>query len=130
MVLEDPALIPQMSEEALRMVSPVIHAPHGDRGCRDKWPENRQGRKSRALVWSGKCDPEVFATPIPSTCIVPTFRHLAFGHGVHKCLGSRIAKIQLRLAFERIFSVFRISIGQASKRFRLTPWCMLFPAFR
>ena len=33
-------------------------------------------------------------------------KHLAFGHGVHKCLGSRIAKMQLRLAFERIFERF------------------------
>ena len=33
-------------------------------------------------------------------------KHIAFGHGVHKCLGSRIAKMQLRLAFERIFERF------------------------
>jgi cytochrome P450 len=33
-------------------------------------------------------------------------KHVAFGHGVHKCLGSRIAKMQLRMAFERIFDRF------------------------
>ena len=33
-------------------------------------------------------------------------KHIAFGHGVHKCLGSRIAKMQLRMAFERIFDRF------------------------
>ena len=40
-------------------------------------------------------------------CIVKNVdKHIAFGHGVHKCLGSRIAKMQLRLAFERIFERF------------------------
>ena len=33
-------------------------------------------------------------------------KHIAFGHGVHKCLGMRIARMQLRMAFERIFDRF------------------------
>jgi cytochrome P450 len=33
-------------------------------------------------------------------------KHIAFGHGVHKCLGARIAKMQLRMAFEQIFDRF------------------------
>jgi len=33
-------------------------------------------------------------------------KHLAFGHGVHKCLGSRIAQMQLRLSFEKILERF------------------------
>ena len=33
-------------------------------------------------------------------------KHVAFGHGVHKCLCPRIAQMQLTLAFERIFDRF------------------------
>lgn len=33
-------------------------------------------------------------------------KHIAFGHGVHKCLGSRVAQMQLRVAYEQIFQRF------------------------
>ncbi|MEM1148777.1 MAG: cytochrome P450, partial [Pseudomonadota bacterium] len=33
-------------------------------------------------------------------------KHIAFGHGVHKCLGSRVAQMQLRVAYEQIFARF------------------------
>jgi len=52
-------------------------------------------------------DPEVFPNPDVFDMHRPNVeKHLAFGHGVHKCLGSRIAKMQLRMAFERIFERF------------------------
>ena len=132
MVLEDPALIPQMSEEALRMVSPVIHMR---RTATEDAEINGQriAKDEKVVLWYGAAnrDPDIFPNPDTFDMHRPNVeKHLAFGHGVHKCLGSRIAKMQLRLAFERIFERFPISIGQASKRFRLTPWCMLFPAFR
>ena len=33
-------------------------------------------------------------------------KHLAFGHGVHKCMGFRVAQMQLRIAYEQIFDRF------------------------
>lgn len=33
-------------------------------------------------------------------------KHIAFGHGVHKCLGSRVAQMQLRVAYEQLFARF------------------------
>ena len=108
MVLDDPSLIPQMSEEALRMVSPVIHMRrtatedtelHGQKIAKDE----------KVVLWYGAAnrDPNVF--PDPDTFNMHrdnVEKHLAFGHGVHKCLGSRVAKMQLRLAFEQIFDRF------------------------
>ena len=108
MVLEDPALIPQMSEEALRMVSPVIHMR---RTATEDAEINGQriAKDEKVVLWYGAAnrDPEVFANPDTFDMHRPNVeKHLAFGHGVHKCLGSRIAKMQLRLAFERIFERF------------------------
>ncbi len=108
MVLEDPSLIPKMSEEALRMVSPVMHMR---RTALEETELNGQkiARDEKLVLWYGAAnrDPDVF--PNPDTFNMHrdnVEKHLAFGHGVHKCLGSRIAKMQLRLAFERIFDRF------------------------
>ncbi|MEC8347786.1 MAG: cytochrome P450 [Pseudomonadota bacterium] len=108
MVLEDLALIPRMSEEALRMVSPVIHMR---RTAIEDTEVNGQkiGKDEKVVLWYGAAnrDPEVFPNPDTFDMHRPNVeKHLAFGHGVHKCLGSRIAKMQLRLAFERIFERF------------------------
>ena len=108
MVLEDPTLIPNMSEEALRMVSPVIHMR---RTAIEDTEVNGQkiGKDEKVVLWYGAAnrDPEVFPNPDTFDMHRPNVeKHLAFGHGVHKCLGSRIAKMQLRLAFERIFERF------------------------
>ena len=108
MVLEDPSLIPQMSEEALRMVSPVIHMR---RTATEDAEINGQkiAEDEKVVLWYGAAnrDPDVFPNPDTFDMHRPNVeKHLAFGHGVHKCLGSRIAKMQLRLAFERIFERF------------------------
>ncbi|MBL6690946.1 MAG: cytochrome P450 [Pseudomonadales bacterium] len=108
MVLDDPSLIPQMSEEALRMVSPVVHMR---RTAMEDTELNGQkiAKDEKVILWYGAAnrDPNLF--PDPDTFNMHrdnVDKHLAFGHGVHKCLGSRIAKMQLRMAFERIFDRF------------------------
>lgn len=108
MVLDDPSLIPAMSEEALRMVSPVMHMR---RTANEDTELNGQpiAKNEKVVLWYGAAnrDPEIF--PDPDTFNMHrdnVEKHIAFGHGVHKCLGSRIAKMQLRLAFERIFDRF------------------------
>ncbi len=108
MVLDDPTLIPKMSEEALRMVSPVMHMRRT--AVEDTELNGQKIAKDEKLVlWYGAAnrDPDIF--PDPDTFNMHrdnVDKHVAFGHGVHKCLGSRIAKMQLRLAFERIFDRF------------------------
>ena len=108
MVLEDPQLIPRMSEEALRMVSPVIHMR---RTALEDAEVNGQliAKDEKLVLWYGAAnrDPDIFPRPDVFDMHRDNVEtHLAFGHGIHKCLGSRIAKMQLRLAFERIFERF------------------------
>jgi cytochrome P450 len=108
MVLEEPKLIPNMSEEALRMVSPVIHMR---RTAVEDTELNGQkiAKNEKVVLWYGAAnrDPDIFPNPdVFDMHRANVEKHIAFGHGVHKCLGSRIAKMQLRLAFERIFERF------------------------
>ena len=108
LVLDDSSLIPNMSEEALRMVSPVIHMR---RTAVQETELNGQriAEDEKLVLWYGAAnrDPEIFPNPDKFDVSRDNAeKHLAFGHGVHKCLGSRIAKMQLRMAFERIFDRF------------------------
>jgi hypothetical protein len=108
MVLDDPSLIPKMSEEALRMVSPVIHMR---RTALEDTELNGQkiAKDEKLVLWYGAGNRDTDIFPDPDTFNMHrnnVDKHVAFGHGVHKCLGSRIAKMQLRLAFEQIFDRF------------------------
>jgi cytochrome P450 len=108
MVLDDPKLIPRMAEEALRLVSPVKHMR---RTALEPFELNGQmiAKDEKVVMWYGAAnrDPDVFPDPDRFDMMRENYdRHLAFGHGVHKCLGSRIAQMQLRLSFEKIFERF------------------------
>ena len=108
MVLDDMSLIPRMSEEALRMVSPVKHMR---RTAMEDTELNGQriAKDEKVIMWygAGNRDPEIFENPNTFNMMRDNVdKHIAFGHGVHKCLGSRVAQMQLRTAYEQIFQRF------------------------
>lgn len=108
MVLDDPSLIPRMSEEALRLVTPVKHMR---RTAVEDTELNGQmiAKDEKVVMWygAGNRDPEIFPNPdVFDMTRDNVDKHIAFGHGVHKCLGSRIAQMQLRVAYEQIFQRF------------------------
>ena len=108
MVLSDPSLIPQMSEEALRMVSPVKHMRRT--AVQDtELNGQRIAKDEKVVMWygAGNRDPEMFPNPdVFDMTRDNVSKHIAFGHGVHKCLGSRVAQMQLRVAYEQLFARF------------------------
>ncbi len=108
MVLDDPKLIPRMSQEALRMISPVKHMR---RTAMEDTQLNGQriAKDEKVVLWygAGNRDPQMFPDPDRFDMMRDNVdKHIAFGHGVHKCLGSRVAQMQLRIAYERIFDRF------------------------
>ncbi|MEM0986243.1 MAG: cytochrome P450 [Pseudomonadota bacterium] len=108
MLLNDLSLIPAMSQEALRMVSPVKHMR---RTAMEDFELNGQviAKDEKVAMWygAGNYDPEIFPNPdVFDMTRENRDKHIAFGHGVHKCLGMRIAQMQLRLSYERIFARF------------------------
>jgi len=60
-------------------------------------------------MWYGAAnrDPNIFPNPNQFDLTRNNVsKHLAFGYGVHKCLGQRVAQMQLRVAYEQIFQRF------------------------
>jgi hypothetical protein len=108
MVLSDRSMIPAMSQEALRLVSPVVHMR---RTALEDTELNGQkiAKDEKVVLWYGAAnrDPSVFPDPDRMDMTRENVdKHLAFGHGVHKCMGFRVAQMQLRIAYEQIFDRF------------------------
>ena len=108
MVIDDPSLIECMSHEALRMVSPVMHMRRT--AVEDtEVAGQRIAKDEKVVMWYGAAnrDPTVFPDPDVFDMTRPNVdKHLAFGHGVHRCLGNRVAQMQLKMAYERILERF------------------------
>ncbi|MFI8997554.1 cytochrome P450 [Streptomyces sp. NPDC053542] len=51
-------------------------------------------------------DPERFADPHVLDLRRQDGGHLAFGHGIHQCLGQQLARVEMRVAFSALFARF------------------------
>ncbi|WP_439815496.1 cytochrome P450 [Zavarzinia sp. CC-PAN008] len=118
-VRADRSLIPNMVSEIIRMQSPVAHMR------RTATEDTEIGGKhiakgDRVVMWycSGNRDDEVIENPDTFIADRPRARHhLSFGFGIHRCMGNRIAEMQLRILWEEAFARFsRIEVmGEAEK---------------
>ena len=107
-VLSDPSMIPTMNHEALRLISPVIHMR---RTAMQDTEVNGQmiAKDEKVVLWYGAANRDASVFPDPDRMDMTrdnVEKHLAFGHGVHKCLGFRVAQMQLRIASEKILERF------------------------
>ncbi|MBW2445205.1 MAG: cytochrome P450 [Deltaproteobacteria bacterium] len=97
----DPALLPQAIEEMLRWVSPVMQFRRT--ATRDTKVGEREIRKGdKVVVYYGAAnrDPEVFENPEVFDITRKPNSHLAFGIGTHFCMGSHIARLEMRVTLE------------------------------
>jgi cytochrome P450 len=108
LVLNDRSLIDRMSNESLRMTSPVMHMRRT--AIEDtEVAGQRIAKDEKVIMWYGSAnrDPSVFANPDTFDLSRDNVeKHMAFGLGVHRCLGNRIAHMQLSMAYERILDRF------------------------
>jgi linalool 8-monooxygenase len=114
----DPALVPNAVREMVRYASPVIHMRRtATRDTELGGKEIRKGDKVVVFYPAGNRDPAMFTDPDTFDIARPIRQHLAFGAGTHVCVGSRLAEMQLRLAFtEMARHVRRIEImGEPSR---------------
>jgi len=108
MVLDDPSLVPAMMQEALRMVSPVTTMRRTALADAELNGQ-RIAKDEKVVLWYGAAnrDPDVFPDPHKMDITRENVaKHMAFGHGPHKCLGSRIAQMQLQISLGKILERF------------------------
>jgi len=104
----DPSLLSGFVSETFRWQTPLAYmrrtaAVDTELGGRTI----RAGEK--VLLWyaSGNRDESVFADPHQFIIDRPNInRHLSFGFGVHRCIGLRLAELQLRILWEEILARF------------------------
>lgn len=101
----EPDLIPAAAEEFLRTMSPVQAMA---RTCRaDTEIRGRQlkaGDRVLLVFGAGNRDPDSFERPDEIQIDREANRHLAFGAGIHRCLGSHLGRRELVVALEEFIS--------------------------
>lgn len=101
-------LIPSMVSETIRWQTPLAYMRR--RAKRDfelRGKTIREGDK--VLMWyvSGNRDDEVIENPNSYIVDRPRARqHLSFGFGIHRCVGNRLAELQLQIIWEEILKRF------------------------
>ena len=106
---ERPDLIPNMVSEMVRWQTSVIHMRRN--ALVDVEFGGKQIRAGdRVVMWylSGNRDTDQFSNPDKLIIDRRNARqHVAFGFGVHRCMGNRLAEMQLRVLWEEIQRRFR-----------------------
>jgi pimeloyl-[acyl-carrier protein] synthase len=99
----EPALIPQAIEEMLRYDSPVqlvTRLVHEDMAVGGK--TLRQGQLVHLMLGAANRDPQHFTDPDRLDLTRTPDKHLAYGQGIHYCLGAALARLEGHVAFETL----------------------------
>jgi cytochrome P450 len=118
-LVSDPSLVPTAVEELLRWETPVPNIARVAttdaelEGCPIK-----KGQQVGVLLGSTNVDPRIFPCPTTVDFSRESVRHFAFGAGVHRCLGSHLARVELRVVlreWHRRIPEYRLADGHVVK---------------
>ncbi|HYD44726.1 MAG TPA: cytochrome P450 [Phenylobacterium sp.] len=104
----DPSLIPSMVSETIRWQTPLAHMRRT--ATRDVELGGKTiGKGDKVVMWyvSGNRDEAVIDDP--NAYVIDRARprqHLSFGFGIHRCVGNRLAELQLTIIWEEIMKRF------------------------
>lgn len=104
----NPALIPSMVSEIIRYQTPLPHMRRtATRDVEFRGQTIRKGEKVVLWFVSGNYDDTVIDRPEAFWVDRPNVRnHLSFGAGIHRCMGNRLAEMQLRILWEEVLKRF------------------------
>ena len=120
---ENPALIPDAVEEAIRLATPLQLV--GRTAARDVTLHGvtiPAGGRVVLVYGAANRDERRFADPDRFDVIRGRFRHLGFGEGMHGCLGAPLARLEAKIALEEALPVLgHYTIAAPPERYRTTP---------
>ncbi len=101
----DPSLIANATQEIIRWQTPLAHMRRtATRDTELMGQTIREGDKLAMWYISANRDASVFG-PDADAIVVDrpnARRHLAFGHGIHRCVGARLAEMQINILLEEM----------------------------
>ena len=104
----DHSLIPNMVSEIIRWQTPLAYMRRT--ALEDVEFRGKHIRKGdKVVMWyvSGNRDDEQFDAPNRLIIDRPNARaHISFGFGIHRCMGNRLAELQIRILWEEILKRF------------------------
>jgi cytochrome P450 len=103
-LIDDKSLIPAAVEEIMRYESPV---PSGIRYAAEEIDLGdglviKAGQAIHASWAAANVDPTFFDDPLTPNFDRPRKDHMVFASGMHRCLGSHLARLEMRLALEEL----------------------------
>lgn len=118
-LIANPALIPRMVAELIRWQTPLAYMRRtANNDCELGGKQIKQG--DQILMWyaSGNRDSDVFENAEAFDIERPNARqHLSFGFGIHRCMGNRLAELQLKILWEEILTRFeKIEVQEEPER--------------
>jgi cytochrome P450/predicted MFS family arabinose efflux permease len=101
---DHPELIPSMVSETVRWQTPLAHMRRT--ATRDTELAGKRIKKGdKVIMWYVSGNRDEAAIDRPNDYIIDRERprqHLSFGFGIHRCVGNRLAEMQLRILWEEI----------------------------
>jgi cytochrome P450 len=104
----NPGLVPSLVPEIVRYQTPVIHMRRTAlRDAEVGGKTIRAGQKVAMWYISGNRDPDAIDDPDRFVIDRPRARqHLSFGFGIHRCVGNRLAEMQVGILWEELLARF------------------------
>ncbi len=104
----DPSLIPNMVSEIIRFQTPLLHMRRTT--TRDVVFGGKQMKAGdKVALWYVSANRDASHFDRPDEFLIDrknARQHMSFGFGVHRCMGNRLAEMQLRLVWEEILKRF------------------------
>lgn len=105
-LVAEPDLIPTAIEEFLRAYAPVTLGREIVKETEIGGCPLKKGEMVMLAYGAANRDPAIFPDPDRVVIDRPDNRHAAFGLGIHRCIGSHLARMEIRVAVEEWLSRF------------------------